>query len=425
MAEKIWLANPEWIVDYLQRKVDFDESKIDAGLFSDIMNKSENSILSINGDEATIEINGPLSSSGPDMFDYIFGYGGTSYDSINAAIDEIRENGSIKTVYMNFDSPGGEAIPVDGVWQNAYNLRKSGVRVIAVNKYMMASAAYYIASAADEIYATLPTVLTGSIGTVVTTYKKSEYSLRVEIVSQNAPKKRPNVETKAGKQVFQDLVDSLERTFISRIAAGRGISEQKVIDDFGQGGEFIAKDFDSEKPSALKNGMIDKILNEVEPSSTEHEMELTDESKTRSEAGENIMEETMSLKDLLAQNPAAKIEYDEEKAAHKAELQKQFDAGVESMKKIMNTCSTYVGNENYKGIESQVQKVLKGESEVSSLEGAVAAFDMIQAQSRQSDAQDETADVGETTPETPESQSEDGMINSIEDILAAAKGGIQ
>jgi hypothetical protein len=94
---------------------------------------------------------------------------------------------------------------------------------------MAASAAYWIASATDEIVLD-ETASLGSIGVVAMVPDPAKRkSADLEIVSSKSPKKRIDVGTEAGRAVIQSEVDALADIFISRVARNRAIEEDDVL----------------------------------------------------------------------------------------------------------------------------------------------------------------------------------------------------
>lgn len=93
-----------------------------------------------------------------------------SYD-INAALTEAFKSKGSKAVVLNINSPGGSPVQSDEIWQTMMELRKEypKKKLYAVIGDMGASGAYYIASAADEIYVN-PSSLVGSIGVIMPGY---------------------------------------------------------------------------------------------------------------------------------------------------------------------------------------------------------------------------------------------------------------
>jgi hypothetical protein len=122
--------------------------------------------------------------------------------------------------------------------------------------WMAASAAYWIATAADVLI-TPDTGIVGSIGTVLTLTDYTDYDAKrgikqIDIVSSQSPNKRPDFRTPEGKAVYQKLVDDLSAVFIDTVAENRGVDVETVLSRFGAGAMVVAG-------RALEAGMIDEI----------------------------------------------------------------------------------------------------------------------------------------------------------------------
>ena len=166
----------------------------------------------------------------------------------------LEEDPSVEVIVLNIDSPGGEAA---GISQFATYIRNSPKRVVAYIDDLGASAAYWIASAAKEIYAST-TAFVGSIGVVFTIIDDSEKQKKegiekIEIVSVQSPKKRPDVKSEEGRKQIEVWANDLADKFIKAVARYRGVSEEYVLNNFGQGDLLIA-----EKAKDVK--MIDGIM---------------------------------------------------------------------------------------------------------------------------------------------------------------------
>lgn len=92
-------------------------------------------------------------------------------EDINKALTRAFENPKSKAVVLNVNSPGGSPVQSDLIWQNMMDLKKAhpDKKLYAVIGDIGASGAYYIASAADEIYVN-PSSLVGSIGVIMPSY---------------------------------------------------------------------------------------------------------------------------------------------------------------------------------------------------------------------------------------------------------------
>ena len=77
-------------------------------------------------------------------------------------LDKLRTDPAAAAVVLRIDSGGGSATAADNIWRAAMRLRAAKPLVAAIGP-IGASAAYYVAAAAKEIYV-LPASLTGSIG---------------------------------------------------------------------------------------------------------------------------------------------------------------------------------------------------------------------------------------------------------------------
>jgi len=274
------------------------------------------------GNEATIKISGPLSPAGPSPIARFFGFGGTGYVDIISAVKSLENDPTVETVRLAMDTPGGTVAGMDQARQAIESL-STKKKVIAENHGMIASAGYYLATAANEIVAMSPLAKTGSIGVIMAGLDFSDAMARngvkrIKIVSKNAPNKQADPTTPHGAGVLQDEVDAMERVFIQKITEGRGTTEQDVIENFGQGGMLIAQDPDSDKPDAVKVGMIDKVITNVaiEPALDDDEDNgITSNSDTIN--GNSDISETsaavgggqqqgaeMDLKTLKAEHPA-------------------------------------------------------------------------------------------------------------------------
>jgi signal peptide peptidase SppA len=176
-----------------------------------------------------------------------------SLESYAKEFKALENDPSVEVIVLNIDSPGGEAA---GISQFATYIRNSPKKIVAYIDDLGASAAYWIASAAKEIYAST-TAFVGSIGVVFTilddTEKLEKEGIeKIEIVSVQSPKKRPNVKSEEGQAQIQTWANDLADKFIKAVAGYRGVSEEYVLNNFGQGDLLIA-----EKAKDVK--MIDGI----------------------------------------------------------------------------------------------------------------------------------------------------------------------
>ena len=165
----------------------------------------------------------------------------------------------VNAIVLNIDSPGGDARGINEASnQIADAVSKKTKPILAYSGGTAASAAYWLGSAAGKgNFVIDKTSLLGSIGVVSTVEDTSERDAKngkrtFQIVSSNAPNKRPDASTDTGRAQYQAVVDDLESTFIKSVADNRGVSQKTVKSDFGRGGVLVGD-------AAVKAGMADHI----------------------------------------------------------------------------------------------------------------------------------------------------------------------
>lgn len=177
--------------------------------------------------------------------------GATSTQALATDIQTAIDNGNVRSIVLAIDSPGGEANGIHELSELIYSARAKKP-VVAYVGGMAASAGYWIASAADEIVIDA-TAMLGSIGVVYAFRDPGGKGAKdIEIVSTQSPKKRLDVDTEAGRSQYQKYADELASIFVSRVARNRQVSEDAVINNFGEGALRTGSD-------AVSAGMADRI----------------------------------------------------------------------------------------------------------------------------------------------------------------------
>lgn len=181
--------------------------------------------------------------------------GATSYQMVARDFAKAVDDPKVDAIVLNIDSPGGEANGVSELADQIYQARGKKP-IIAYVGGTGASAAYWLAAAADEIVLN-DTALVGSIGTVMSVTDTRERDAkagvqRYEIVSSQSPYKRVDPATDAGRAKYQALVDALSDVFIGKVAQFRGVSTDEVLKNYGQGDVLVGQ-------SAVGAGMADRV----------------------------------------------------------------------------------------------------------------------------------------------------------------------
>ena len=178
-------------------------------------------------------------------------------DSVALLIRKARNNDSIKAIVLRVDSPGGSASASELIRSELALTQESGKPVVASFSGVAASGGYWIASTANQIYATSATV-TGSIG-VITIFPTIEQSLeKLGIESDGVGTTILSGafdSTRAINPVFakavQLSVDHTYNKFLSLVAEGRGMTMAEA-DVIGQGRVWTGN-------QAIEHGLIDAL----------------------------------------------------------------------------------------------------------------------------------------------------------------------
>lgn len=251
--------------------------------------------------------------------------GGTSTELLKRDITNALNDKKVKGILLNIDSPGGAVDGTKELSDFIFSMR-GRKPIVAFVDGMMASAAYWIGSAADAIVAG-DTSVVGSIGVALTHY---DFSARDEArgvkrtpitagkYKRIASDEKPlSVE---GQEYLQDLVDTYYSMFVEGVARNRGVSVEKAL-TMADGKEFIGKraqaiglvDFIGTRDFALSklsersfNSMDVKTLKEQHPETfdqifkagqTQGEGELT--VKVETAKAEAVAKERARVKEIL------------------------------------------------------------------------------------------------------------------------------
>jgi signal peptide peptidase SppA len=214
---------------------------------------------------AIVPVVGPLVRRGGFLASLL---GLSSYATIRAQLAQAVADRSVDRILLFVDSPGGSAQGVQEVFADVLAAGKVKKTIAYVEN--AASAAYWIASAASEITATVSAEV-GSIGVfgLHLSFAGALEQAGVEptyIVSRQSPHKtdgNPHEPLSAeAKAEFQRDVDRIAANFIADVARGRRlVSTSDVIKRFGGGRTLPA-------PEALRAGMIDRVSSMADALST-------------------------------------------------------------------------------------------------------------------------------------------------------------
>lgn len=174
---------------------------------------------------AIIPVTGPIFRYA-NMFTRISG--ATSTQVLATDIQAALDNPQVRGIVLNVDSPGGEANGINELSDLIYAAR-SKKPIKAYVGGMAASGGYWIASAASEVIID-DTGMAGSIGAVVEVKlgDDKESGKRYQIVSRNAPNKRPDLSTEGGRAKIAETIDALGDVFAAKVARNLGVDPEDV-----------------------------------------------------------------------------------------------------------------------------------------------------------------------------------------------------
>lgn len=183
--------------------------------------------------------------------------GGTSIERFRANFRAAMADTEVGSIVLDVDSPGGV---VDGVPDMADEVRAARAQkpVIAVSNTLMASAAYWLACGAQEIW-TLSSALVGSIG-VFTAHDdlSAAYEakgIKTTLISAGKYKVEASELgplTDDARAALQTRVNAVYSLFVDGVAKGRGVPKAKVQGGLGEGRVLLGA-------SAVAEGLADRV----------------------------------------------------------------------------------------------------------------------------------------------------------------------
>ena len=178
-------------------------------------------------------------------------------ESTSNLLREARYDNAVKAVVLRVDSPGGSEFASEIILREVQALRKAGKPVVVSMSSYAASGGYYIAAAANQIFAS-PTTITGSIGvfSYIPTFQRTleKLGIKVDGIGTTPLAGDLRIDRALGpatKQLLQASVDHAYAQFVRRVADGRKKSFED-IDKIAQGRVWAGLD-------AQRIGLVDHL----------------------------------------------------------------------------------------------------------------------------------------------------------------------
>jgi len=178
-------------------------------------------------------------------------------ESISKAIRKARLDDNVKAIVLRVNSPGGSALASDVIWREMLLAKKAKPVVVSMGN-VAASGGYYIACAADKIYA-YPNTITGSIGVFgIIPNMKEMFSKNLGITFDEVktnpyadyiPVTRPMSDSE--KKIITNNIENIYSTFTKHVSEGRKMTVAQ-IDSIGQGRVWSGVD-------AKRIGLVDEF----------------------------------------------------------------------------------------------------------------------------------------------------------------------
>jgi len=183
--------------------------------------------------------------------------GATSAERFGAQFSELVRDPNVNAIVLDVNSPGGQVGGIDELSRQIFDARGQKP-VIAVVNHLMASAAYWIGTAADEVVVS-PSSEVGSIGVfaVHEDFSKAldQIGVKVSLISAGKFKIEGNPYqplTEEARSAIDARVNDYYDAFINSVARNRGVKPAIVRNGFGEGRVVGAQ-------QAIDLGMADQI----------------------------------------------------------------------------------------------------------------------------------------------------------------------
>lgn len=183
--------------------------------------------------------------------------GGTSAERFSGWFRAALNDPNVRAIVIDVNSPGGTVQGVPELADQIFKARGTK-RIIAQVNATAASAAYWLATQADEVAVT-PSSEVGSIGVFAAhedlTKAVEAQGVKVTFVSAGKYKTEGNPFeplSEEAKQAIQDKVDNYYDMFTKAVARGRGTTPAAVRSGFGEGRTVSAA-------KAVELGMADRV----------------------------------------------------------------------------------------------------------------------------------------------------------------------
>ena len=178
--------------------------------------------------------------------------GGVSTQMAGLQVESAIADPRVIALVLDIDSPGGSVFGTPELAATVAELAKIKP-IVTVSSATLASAAYWVGSAANAVFITGPTVQVGSIGVVAShNYDPRATTTTTEITAGKYKRMASGTAplSAEGKAYMQGQVDHLYSVFVDTVATQRGVSPAAVLEQMADGRVFIGQ-------QAIDRGLVD------------------------------------------------------------------------------------------------------------------------------------------------------------------------
>jgi len=234
LSRQPWLITTNAMQGMVAQAVAFFDTRIQ------LPEPTRNELLSVTDGVGIIDLHGPLMRQ-PDLISSLL-FGATDMNEVTDAIQEAVQRDDVQSILIDIDSPGGTVNGTPELAQAVADAAKLK-SIYAFSAGQMCSAAYWIASQCDAVYAT-PSARVGSIGVMLpfidSTEKFRSEGLNVEVFAAGKFKgmATPGVPlTEDQRALIQSDIEEIAADFKAAVLA-RG---RKIPDSAMEGQSFSAR----------------------------------------------------------------------------------------------------------------------------------------------------------------------------------------
>ncbi|HBC47077.1 MAG TPA: signal peptide peptidase SppA [candidate division Zixibacteria bacterium] len=178
-------------------------------------------------------------------------------DDIIRQLKKYEDDSSIKALVLRIDSPGGGVAASQEIYEQLKKFKEKHKYIVVSMGAVAASGGYYIACAADTIFAN-PGTLTGSIGVIfsypVVQALLDKVGVKMQVIKSGKLKDVGNFAREPSPEdieMLQSVIDDTYDQFVNVVAEGRNL-EPSYVKGLADGSVFTGR-------QAQEKGLVDKL----------------------------------------------------------------------------------------------------------------------------------------------------------------------